>query len=424
MAQAKTLTNKDTDDFVELKFQRKEILYDGFYYDVTDFIQRHPGGNEIISYFTNPGEDATVAIQQFHARSIEKIHSIMKSFKRRPATETEDNYENQMTKEKNKALTEDFTKLYLELKAEGYFEPSYFHVAIRIVELISLTLLGFHLITQYSNVYIRFLGCFVLSMAQGRGGWIMHEGGHISLTGSPKFDRLIQTYLVGIVVGWSGTYWRRHHSLHHAFAQRIQRDTDVDFTPVAIINLDVLKDPIKDQNFMMRNQVVLAPIVSIAMYFYACFWQTARFLVKHRAGSEFIAIGMHYLFAYRIGFWPWVVCMLMLGAYLAMNFGLSHSHLPVTNKPTHWVEHALIHSADVEQRPWCDWWMGYLNYQIEHHLFPTMPQFRNKLIVDRVRALAQKHGLPYHVLSYKDAVIKTAKNYIDVSKQLRKLKRQ
>jgi fatty acid desaturase len=63
----------------------------------------------------------------------------------------------------------------------------------------------------------------------------------------------------------------------------------------------------------------------------------------------------------------------------------------VTNEPLHWVEYALLHTVDVQHSWWCDWWMGYLNYQIEHHLFPTMPDFRLRAIVPRVRALAQMH---------------------------------
>lgn len=67
---------------------RKEILCDGWYYDVTDFARRHPGGS-IIEYYTKTGEDATLAIQQFHQRSPAKIKAILKSFKKRPADDKE-----------------------------------------------------------------------------------------------------------------------------------------------------------------------------------------------------------------------------------------------------------------------------------------------------------------------------------------------
>jgi hypothetical protein len=64
----------------------KEILYDGYYYDVTHFIKKHPGGS-IIEYYVAKGEDATHAMQQFHHRSLKKIKVMLQSFKKRPATD-------------------------------------------------------------------------------------------------------------------------------------------------------------------------------------------------------------------------------------------------------------------------------------------------------------------------------------------------
>jgi hypothetical protein len=60
---------------------RKEILYEGHYYDVTHWIRRHPGGN-IIQFYTECGEDATLAVQQFHQRSMGKVAGIMRGLKK------------------------------------------------------------------------------------------------------------------------------------------------------------------------------------------------------------------------------------------------------------------------------------------------------------------------------------------------------
>lgn len=64
--------------------EKKEVLYDGYFYDVTDWVRRHPGGR-IIEFYTKSGEDATLPIQQFHQRSTKKVNIIMSSLKRRPA---------------------------------------------------------------------------------------------------------------------------------------------------------------------------------------------------------------------------------------------------------------------------------------------------------------------------------------------------
>jgi fatty acid desaturase 2 (delta-6 desaturase) len=91
------------------------------------------------------------------------------------------------------------------------------------------------------------------------------------------------------------------------------------------------------------------------------------------------------------------------------------------SEPLHWVEYSLLHTMDVKGGWFCDWWMCYLNYQIEHHLFPTMPQFRHPQVAPRVAALAKKHGLPYRCESYWKAAERTYNNLNEVSKELREM---
>src|SRR5512147_2892540 len=37
----------------------------------------------------------------------------------------------------------------------------------------------------------------------------------------------------------------------------------------------------------------------------------------------------------------------------------------------------------------------YLNYQIEHHLWPDLPMLRYREVQPKVKALCEKHGVPY-----------------------------
>lgn len=47
---------------------------------------------------------------------------------------------------------------------------------------------------------------------------------------------------------------------------------------------------------------------------------------------------------------------------------------------------------------------GGLNYQIEHHLFPSMPRHNYRKIAGRVRALCAKHDLPYECVGMGQAI--------------------
>ncbi len=98
--------------------------------------------------------------------------------------------------EKNRILTEDFTKLFLELKSEGLFEPSYLHILLRIIDVLITGLVGYFLFCCHNSI-IKAIGLVIIGVTQGRCGWIQHEGGHLSLTGNPKLDRFIQNIFIG-----------------------------------------------------------------------------------------------------------------------------------------------------------------------------------------------------------------------------------
>lgn len=97
---------------------------------------------------------------------------------------------------KNRALTEDFTKLYLELEQEGFFEPSYVHNILRFTELIVMAAVGYALI-QCENYVAIIIGSILLGLMQGRSGWMQHESGHLSLSGNPKLDRIFHALFFG-----------------------------------------------------------------------------------------------------------------------------------------------------------------------------------------------------------------------------------
>jgi fatty acid desaturase len=77
--------------------------------------------------------------------------------------------------------------------------------------------------------------------------------------------------------------------------------------------------------------------------------------------------------------------------YIFINFSVSHTHLPVSaaSDYLHWVVYSAVHTTNIKNTALCNWWMSYLNFQIEHHMFPSMPQFRHPV---------SSFGLPWQVL--------------------------
>merc|ERR1712070_1298794 len=102
--------------------------------------------------------------------------------------------------------------------------------------------------------------------------------------------------------------------------------------------------------------------------------------------------------------------------YIFTNFAVSHTHKDVIPKDKHisWTLYSANHTTNCTPGPICNWWMAYLNFQIEHHLFPAMPQFNHPKICHRVKALFDKHGVEYDVRPYSTCMAATFQNLWDV----------
>jgi len=61
--------------------------------------------------------------------------------------------------------------------------------------------------------------------------------------------------------------------------------------------------------------------------------------------------------------------------------------------------------------------VGGLNYQIEHHLFPTLPRHNLAKVRAAVEELCRKHGLAYESCGMAAGTVKVLKHLADIASQ-------
>ncbi|KAJ7344256.1 hypothetical protein JRQ81_000206 [Phrynocephalus forsythii] len=74
------------------------------------------------------------------------------------------------------------------------------------------------------------------------------------------------------------------------------------------------------------------------------------------------------------------------------------NHIPMNidyDQNVDWVSTQLQATCNVDQSLFNDWFSGHLNFQIEHHLFPTMPRHNYWKVAPLVKSLCAKHGIEY-----------------------------
>ena len=410
---------------------RDTIKIDGVTYDITDF--KHPGGN-IIHYAKN-SPDATEVFHEFHHRST-KATKILRSLPVYQGDGDADAFleHSHLLTERQQEMTTDFREMRADLVNQGCFDPDYIHVYFRLLELAFYFSLGTWFASY--NIYASILSFIAFKT---RCGWVQHECGHLSFTGIRRIDRAIQTFTMGFGGGVSSSVWNSMHQKHHATPQKVKHDIDLDTTPfVAFFNRAFEENTngkvaarFMNRWWMRLQAWTFLPIVNgvLVHLFWTYYLHPKK--VFHRLCSaktrevyletafEVVCMtGSHIalpVIFYRGGNGGLLWCYFLLMVvkfwnfiYLFGHFSLSHSYTGVIPEDKHllWFEYALDHTVNISTKSqMVTWIMGYLNFQIEHHLFPSMPQYKNAIAAKSVRAFCEKWSpdLKYIEHSYFEA---------------------
>ena len=92
------------------------------------------------------------------------------------------------------------------------------------------------------------------------------------------------------------------------------------------------------------------------------------------------------------------VNQLLIGLYLGSTFAPNHKGMLVLDgkTPLDFLRKQVLTSRNVKSNPLNDFLYGGLNYQIEHHLFPSMARNRLKDAQEIVMPFCQEHSISYY----------------------------
>ena len=130
-----------------------------------------------------------------------------------------------------------------------------------------------------------------------------------------------------------------------------------------------------------------------------------RFFWAEVAWMASFFVRWHLMYAPLLGgVWGWVALYMLVRTIESHWFVwvTQMSHLSMTigkydDLPQHeWPTLQLNATCNVEGGWFNDWFTGHLNYQIEHHLFPTMPRHNYAQVAPLVKDLFVRHGRGQH----------------------------
>jgi linoleoyl-CoA desaturase len=320
----------------------------------------------------------------------------------------------------------------LRKRVNNYFKenkiPKYGNLNMKVKTVFMMTLYFAPYILMLTGAVTGFWGVWsmwvIMSFGMaGLGLSVMHDANH----GSYSSNKAVNRFLGGIISllgGYSYNWKIQHNVLHHSYTNVEGHDEDIKFGMLRLA-------PGQPRKKYFSVQAFYAPIMYSLMTIY---WLTGKdykqIMSYHkrdmlRAQGLTLRKALIHITANKIWYFavlvilpillvdlPWWQIMIgfitmhvITGAILAFIFQSAHV-IHETNFTTPSEDGSLENSWAVQQllstanfangSKWFSWYIGGLNFQIEHHLFPNICHVHYDKISKIVRETAHEYGLPYY----------------------------
>lgn len=387
-------------------------------YNMTTFQHKHPGGRHVLKQYA--GQDATEVFNAFH-KEFEKVNKYSKLYlvgKVRPDSQVAEAGPTEQEKFlKEAAIRRDFAEVKATAEKMGLFNPSYTFFIIHGLQIVLSQIAGYYILLKYGYSFVPFVfALFFHVIAQGQTNWAQHDYGHSSLAKKPIVNKYIHLFFIGLIKGASSSWWIHLHNQHHAKPNVIDKDPDVRIEPVFVLgNVTPLKvaekNAKKKQKFLYPYNIqhYLFPFAAAALFPFFFQFTTIKFAIEKRRIPDLVSMGIMYTIHFGITTYVFgsltkallyfLLIRLIESSWFTWVAQSNHIVMDIheeTSSDT-WFTLQLRATCNLEKSFFNDWFTGHLNFQIEHHLFPTMPRHNLYKIQPLVRSLCQKHNIPYVV---------------------------
>jgi linoleoyl-CoA desaturase len=263
--------------------------------------------------------------------------------------------------------------------------------------------------------------CVLLGIVVAAIGFnIMHDGAHGSFS-KHKWLNDAAAFTLNVLGGSSFMWNMKHNVIHHAYTNIDGVDDDIDIRPWMRMSsnqtrlgmhkyqyiyfwllyslLYIFWVFVLDYKKYFRNKIGNIPLKKMTFQDHFVFWSfKAAFMVL------FVAVPI-----IKVGFLPWMtgflVFSLVAGLVLSIVFQLAHTvehtHFPLPDAESgkledEWAVHQLKTTANFAPRnKVITWFVGGLNFQIEHHLFPKISHVHYPDLRKIIKEACAEFEVPY-----------------------------
>jgi len=370
-------------------------------YDVTTWIEKHPGGDILLSY---AGLDATDVFEAFHD---ENSYKLLKGFY---IGDVKDVVVSPALAEHRK-LKEKFVK-------ENFYESNKLFYAYKFMTNITLLTLSVLIAANFESTLRILVAGFFLGLFWQQCGWLSHDFLHHQVFKNRKYNNFMG-YLIGNVFqGFSVSWWKAKHNLHHAVPNVAGFDPDIDTLPFLAWSEKLIENELTGlpQILIKYQYIFYFPLLSAARMS----WLIQSWLYADKKANanvrnvELFCLMLHYTWYFAIMFSFMsikesllyiLVSQATTGLLLSSAFSLNHNGMKIWesgSQATLDFNTLQVTTGRDVSGLFTHWFMGGLDKQIEHHLYPRIPRHNLIEVQKFVEPICVKHNISYHKTGFLD----------------------
>jgi fatty acid desaturase len=287
-----------------------------------------------------------------------------------------------------------FNEVLTRVKAAGLLnkKPSFYMIRLAVISALASGLWTASVfIGQAFNenpvwIIAGFAMAGLLGILSAQYGFIAHEAAHRQIFRGNKANDWLGLILANLFAGLSYGFWMKKHNQHHKVPNQIDADPDIairilSFTPESRNSKKGLERWLSDRQgylfpfllFLTGFDLLLDSFAGLGRKDKALKTRLLEFgLMTVRQAAPYVAMGFIFGWLWAIALWAFQ--MMIFGFFMGAAFAPNHKGMPLVPKDAKldFFSRQVLTSRNIRGSWLKDNLMGGLNYQVEHHLFPSM----------------------------------------------------
>jgi fatty acid desaturase len=252
------------------------------------------------------------------------------------------------------------------------------------------------------------LSAVVLGVLSTQIAMLGHDAGHKQVTRTRRSSYLIGLLLGNLLVGLSFGWWIDKHNRHHAHPNHEELDPDVAPAGPLVFLPGQAAGRTGVFAWLTRHQaVVFFPILLLeGLNLHVGSFEALRNGTVKTKWREGALLAVHLVAFVAVPFLVLTpgqavaflaVHQAVFGFYMGCSFAPNHKGMPALSEEDEkdYLRRQVLTSRNIRGGVLTDWTLGGLNYQVEHHLFPSMPRANLRRAQPLVEGFCAERGVRY-----------------------------